>query len=273
MSESLNVLPIYNIAYIAKELKAIQKDEDRLVWGDLTHLDQLHYFGTTALDHLAQSLKIKKGDRILEVGSGLGGPARYLAANYKCHMMGVELQNDLFQTSVSLTKRCGLDQDVQFVKGDFTRLDFSGMKFDNLISLLVFLHIPNKEQLFLNCAKALRAEGGLYIEDFYIRKPLADFEKNELMKQLACSRLQTREEYLASLQEAGFTNLVFEDLTESWGEFLAKRWSDFQKIKTAKISFHGEETVARLDEFYEVTSELFANRNLGGVRIQGQKYS
>ncbi len=271
MSDLLSALPIYNKNYIWNELKAIKKDEGQLLWSDLIQFDQLHYFGTKALDHLSRCLGLTNKDHLLEVGSGLGGPARYLAANYRCRLTGIELQEDLFQTSVSLTMRCGLDQEVDFVHGDFTRLDFSNKKYDHLISLLVFLHIPNKDELFLKCAKSIRSGGGLYIEDYFIQNSLEEFEKNDLLKKIACSNLQTREEYLASLKSSGFTQLIFEDMTDFWKDFLAKRWSDFQNEKSNKIRIHGQEAVTRLSEFYEITNQLFSNGNLGGVRIHGKK--
>ena len=58
---------------------------------------------------------------VLDVGAGLGGPARYLAARCRCHVVAIELQADLHHTSLDLTRRCGLADNVRHVHADFLK--------------------------------------------------------------------------------------------------------------------------------------------------------
>jgi cyclopropane fatty-acyl-phospholipid synthase-like methyltransferase len=61
----------------------------------------------------------KAAMRIINVGSGLGGPARYLAGHYGCQVLAVELQDELHRTAAELTERCRLGDQVTHVAGDF----------------------------------------------------------------------------------------------------------------------------------------------------------
>ncbi|MGH6875385.1 MAG: SAM-dependent methyltransferase, partial [Aestuariivirgaceae bacterium] len=75
---------------------------------DLTAFDQYHYLGTSAVDQAIEALGIVATSRVLEIGSGIGGPARYVAQRTGAHVFALELQPDLHQTAESLTRRCGL---------------------------------------------------------------------------------------------------------------------------------------------------------------------
>ena len=65
----------------------------------LGHLDQYHYLGTDACDDVAALLGLRPGVSMLDVGSGIGGPARYLAATTGCSVVGVELQPELVRAA------------------------------------------------------------------------------------------------------------------------------------------------------------------------------
>ena len=92
----------------------------------LGHLDQYHYLGTQACDHVIELLGIQADASVLDIGSGIGGPARYLSANTGCQVVGVELQAELTDAGAELTARVeGLAERVAFVTGDFSSDDDS----------------------------------------------------------------------------------------------------------------------------------------------------
>ena len=62
--------------------------------------------------------------KALDIGSGIGGPARHLAATTGCHLMALELQEDLHKVASDLTKRCKLEDKVTHICGNFLRMDF-----------------------------------------------------------------------------------------------------------------------------------------------------
>merc|ERR1719162_302848 len=85
----------------------------------LGHLDQYHYMGTEACDEVIEILGLDSDVSVLDIGAGIGGPARYLSMKSGCEVIGVELQGDLTAAASDLTKRVGLDDKVRFVTGDF----------------------------------------------------------------------------------------------------------------------------------------------------------
>src|SRR5215469_9093694 len=84
----------------------------------LFSLDQWHYHGTAAIDAAARSLALSRESRVLEIGSGIGGPARYLAHAVGCHVTALELQPKVHAIASDLTQRCGLDGRVAHICGD-----------------------------------------------------------------------------------------------------------------------------------------------------------
>src|SRR5215471_18285129 len=132
----------------------------------LFHLDQWHYHGTAAIDAAARSLALAPASRVLEVGSGIGGPARYLAHTVGCHVTALELQPKVHAIAADLTRRCGLDGRVAHVCGDALSYPMSDADFDAIVSWLALLHIPDRGRLLARLAQALRPGGGCYIEDF-----------------------------------------------------------------------------------------------------------
>src|SRR4051794_13699030 len=81
-------------------------------------LDQWHYHGTEGIRAAAEQLGLSPGSCVLDVGSGIGGPARYLAHTYGCFVTALELQPELNAIAVDLTQRCGLAGRVSHVCGD-----------------------------------------------------------------------------------------------------------------------------------------------------------
>lgn len=267
---SLKSSPLYQLAHVLHRIEAKCPGDGPLTVPDLLDLDQLHYLGTDALDEAAQKLGLSREKRVLDIGSGLGGPARYLAYRYGCRVTGVELQEDFFQTSVALTRRADLSHLVDFIHGDFTRLDLQAKPFDHWISFLAFLHIPDRKRLFDACARALRPGQTFYIEDFFQRRPLTPEESQALSETVACSYLPTEREYMADLRAAGFADIEWLDATPIWQPWVADRSERFREDYAQKVKLHGPALADGLDRFYRVIRELFSSGNLGGVRIHGR---
>ena len=81
-------------ARIAEVLQANGRDLERLSIDDLGAIDEFHLRGRAATSDLAVLAAVQAADHILDVGAGLGGPARWLAQNYSCHVTTVDLTSD-----------------------------------------------------------------------------------------------------------------------------------------------------------------------------------
>lgn len=251
---------------IHRELAACGISPDQpLMVSDLTPFDQFHYHGTEAVDEAIAALGLKPGMRVLDIGAGLGGPARYLAEKSGAHVTALELQEDLNAVGEELTRRCGLVALVDHRCGNV--LDGLEGNFDAMVSMLCFLHIPDRARLFAICRAALGARGKLYVEDFALRRTATASEAEALAVKVQCSYLPTAEQYRRHFLGAGFQRVEMADVTADWTSFTAERLAAYRKARPRNIAVHGVEVVEGLEDFYATVAGLFADGAISGVRI------
>jgi cyclopropane fatty-acyl-phospholipid synthase-like methyltransferase len=234
---------------------------------DLVPYDQYHYEGTNAVDAAADQLAVRSDDHVLDVGSGLGGPARYLADRTGCRVAALELQPDLHTIAGDLTARCGLEGRVEHLVGDILAGAAGPGRFDGLMSMLCFLHISDRPKLFDSCREVLRPGALMYIEDYFARGDLEPAERVELSNHLFCDYLPDLETYKSHMLAAGFTVENAIDMTSPWTEFVVARLRGFRENRDHLLKVHGTETVDSLDVFYATVVGLFRGGRLGGVRF------
>jgi sarcosine/dimethylglycine N-methyltransferase len=260
-----------HVERIFNELRELGLDKaGQLSVDALTPFDQYHYLGTEAVDEAARSLEVTPASRILEIGSGIGGPARYLAARTGCRVVALELQPDLHETGRSLTVRCGLDEQVLHVEGDVLASALDG-GFDGIMSFLVFLHIPSRKRLFDICHAALKPGHAMYIEDFVLNRAPSAEQRRDLEIKVMCPYLPDAATYARELEASGFTVERFEDQSRAWSTFTAQRLDAFRQARQRNIRVHGEAVTAGLDDFYSTVAALYAAGVLGGARIVARR--
>ena len=112
MGGTIKSMKLYwQVERIETELRALGiTEDDPLAVEDLLPFDQYHYRGTAAVDEALAALEVGPGHHLLDVGAGLGGPARYMAQKAGCRVTALELQPDLNETGARLTARCGLGE-------------------------------------------------------------------------------------------------------------------------------------------------------------------
>ena len=233
---------------------------------DLVPYDQYHYDGTNAVDAAAEMLGVVEQEHVLDVGSGLGGPARYMAAQVGCRVTALELQGDLHETAVELTSRCGLEGRVEHLHGDVLGGAAGSGRFDGIMSMLCFLHISDRETLLTSCRTALRPGAPMFVEDYYARGELEADELDDLSTHVFCDYLPAMDTYRSQLLAAGFEIEEIVDMTASWTEFVVERLEGFRAAHDRLVSIHGQETVDALDLFYATVVRLFEGGRLGGIR-------
>lgn len=273
MKENIKTMKLYHHPNrIYNELEKVGYEKDTpLKTEDISRYDQYHYLGTESVDEAIKVLTIDATTKVFDVGSGVGGPARYIAEKTGANVTALELQPDLNATAQSLTKQCGLADLVTHLCGNI--LDFSkeDSEFDALVSWLVFLHIPDRSSLLKKCNNILKTNGKMFIEDFYKR---GEFDKEELRilsEDVYCNYLPTLEEYRVQLTTNGFSIIEFTDMTERWSLFVKERFNKFIENRERHIKVNGIEIVEGLEDFYQKIVRLFNGRKLGGVRIVAQK--
>lgn len=257
-----------NVERILADLEAAgHHPETTLTVDDLTPYDQYHYEGTAAVDDAMAAVGAGSGSNILDVGSGLGGPARYIADRSGAHVTALELQADLNDTAASLTQRTELTGLVRHVNGDVLAGDAGFDTFTGLVSMLCFLHIPERERLFARCAEALLPGGVMFVDDYVARAPLSDADRERLAQTVYCSYLPDLATYRRHLEDAGFVDIEIDDKTDDWTSFVVARLEQFRGSREELVARYDEDTVEGLDHFYATVAELFEGGNLGGTRM------
>lgn len=141
-------------------------DPDRLNAIDLAPADEFHVGGLDATRELASQMELSRGLHILDVGSGIGGPARYFAAEHQCKVTGVDLTEEFVQVARSLTRRAKLDNAVNFVQASALDLKFDAGTFDRAYMIHVGMNIADKAGVFREVRRVLKPGGKFAIFDF-----------------------------------------------------------------------------------------------------------
>lgn len=257
----------HNPERIYNELKATENDKDALKVQDLSSFDQYHYLGTAAVDDAIRILKISSKDKIMDVGSGIGGPARYLADKTGCQVTALELQSDLHEVALSLTERCGLSGLVKHLCGNILDFPEEDCDFNFIVSWLSFLHIPDRDSLIRKCYNILKSDGKMFIEDFYKGSEFTEEEVRILSRDISCVYLPTFNDYKKQLICGGFKKVELTDKTDGWKNFVRERKEKFIQTHKQQMEIHNTEIVEDLEDFYRKMDWLFEGGNLGGLRI------
>jgi SAM-dependent methyltransferase len=145
-------------------LATLGADPEHLDSDQLAPVDEFHIGGRAATAELVDQLELRPGLRVLDVGSGLGGTARYLARRHGVEVTGLDLTAEYVQVAASLTRRAGLAELVQFRQGSATKLPFPDSSFDRACMLHVGMNVADKAALFAGIRRVLVAGGvfGIY---------------------------------------------------------------------------------------------------------------
>ena len=180
-------------------------DTASLTASDLAPIDQLHAGGAPATAYLLGQLGLDPHTRLLDVGCGIGGPARLAAASFSCPVVGIDLSPDFVEAARTLTDRVGLTPLVEHRVSSGESLAFEDATFDRAMLIHVGMNIPDKATVFAEVHRVLRPGGvfGLYEQmrtaDGDLPYPLPWSEDER------CSFVETPETYGELLRTAGFT--------------------------------------------------------------------
>lgn len=217
-----DVRPHYGMAGLAERLKtalAIFGPEDQpLTPEQLGALDQFHTRGLAATAELAALAGLAAGASVLDVGSGLGGPARFVAARHGCQVMGVDLSAPFVEAARYLTARTGQESQVSFEVASALELPFADRSFDAVLLQHVAMNIHDRARLYREAARVLKRGGRFAIFDV-VRKSGEPHYPLPWARTPTTSFLLTAEETRAAIEASGFRTLTWQDDSEP-----AKAW-------------------------------------------------
>ncbi len=152
---------------ILKALADMGKDVSQLTPIDLAPVDEFHIRGRAATVELASRASLTAGMRVLDVGCGLGGSARYLATEYQCHVTGVDLTQEYVDTANALAKLVDLQSAVEFRQASALELPFDDRTFDLVWTEHVQMNIADKHAFYAEIARVLKPGGRLVFHDIF----------------------------------------------------------------------------------------------------------
>ncbi len=194
-------------------LRGTGVDVDALRVEDLGGIDQFHAGFMPATEHLLEALDLTAETPLLDVGAGLGGPARVAAARYGCQVTGIDLSPDFVDVATSLTARVGLTNQVMFDLGSATAMPYDDGAFSRAMINHVGMNIPEKDRVFAEVRRVLRPDGlfavyeQMRVGDGDLTYPLP-WAQDE-----TSSFVETRQRYVELLEAAGFRIEADEDRT------------------------------------------------------------
>lgn len=132
---------------------------------DLAPYDQFHGRGIEATLDMMKLMPARPADHILDIGSGLGGPARLVARHFGCTVTGIDLMPEFCEVSDELSRLLHLDQKTQFKVADATSMPFTDGSFDGAYSLNVSMNIADKPALYAELLRVLKPQGWLVLSE------------------------------------------------------------------------------------------------------------
>lgn len=211
---------------ISASLRKAGKDTGKLAPADLATVDEFHIRGRQATLELAQSLKLTASSRVLDIGSGLGGPARTLAEVYGCHVSGIDLTKAFCDAATTLSDWVGLGDRVTFLQGDATHLPFPDGMFDAAMTIHVAMNIARKDRMYAEARRVLRPGARFAVYDVLQGEGGDVLFPVPWAREPSISHLATPDEMQSLLTGAGFGIVEVHDSTEEgqrWFEAMAAR--------------------------------------------------
>lgn len=191
-------------AAIAAGLGELGKSPDTITFEDLAPADEFHIGGRAATAALCERAEIAAGDHVLDLGSGIGGPARFIAGTRDCRVTGIDLTPSFVEAARTLTEWTGQTEHVDFEVGSVLDLPFEDDSFDCAVQLHVGMNIEDKSALALEVARVLRPGGCYAIYDVMRHREGRVTYPVPWAGDEAYSFLATPDEYRSGLEEAGF---------------------------------------------------------------------
>lgn len=143
-------------ALILSALEKTGKGTHDLTVEDLAPVDHFHARGFLATVELADRLPVTSESNLLDIGCGLGGPARYFAQRFKCKVSGIDIAPGFVEAANKLTALLGMEQQVTIVHGDGEHLPYPDGTFDGAYSQHVTMNVGDRGQFFSEAFRVLK---------------------------------------------------------------------------------------------------------------------
>ncbi len=202
-------------------LKTLGPEEQRLTPPQLATLDQFHTRGLAATTELAKLAGMTADMSVLDVGSGIGGPARFLAATCGCQVTGVDLSEPFVDAARYLTERTGQSGQVSFQTASALELPFDDGRFDVAVLQHVAMNISDRARLYREILRVLKSGGKFATFDVVLNSGNPHYPV-PWARTPATSFLLTAAATREAIESAGFRMLAWQDDSEAVKAWIAQ---------------------------------------------------
>jgi len=188
-------------------LAAVQnagKNMAALTYADLAIVDEFHIGGRPATKALGEQIDLPAGARVLDVGCGIGGPARFFAAERGWQVEGIDLTAEYVEVAKALSQRVGMANKVAFRQASAVALPFPNGYFDGAYMIHVGMNIADKKTVFAGIHRTLKKGGLFAIYDAMRQSDGAFSYPVPWSSEPATNHIAPPETYKAALKAAGF---------------------------------------------------------------------
>ncbi|KAL9330354.1 hypothetical protein ACSQ67_005357 [Phaseolus vulgaris] len=215
--------------------------------------------GLETTEEFVAKLGLKPGQKVLDVGCGVGGGDFYMAENFDVEVVGIDLSINMI--SLAIERAIGLNYAVEFDCADCFKKSYPDNTFDVIYTRDTMLHVKDKPTLFRSFYKWLKPGGKILITDYCKSAQSPSSEFAEYIKK-GGYYLHDMKAYEKMLEDAGFDDLIAEDRTDQFVKTLQKELDALENKKDDFIRDFSEE------DYNEIVERWKAKQSRGASKEQ-----
>lgn len=196
---------------IVSALEKMSKPLQNLTIDDLAPVDHFHARGLPATVELADQLPIKAGQHILDIGCGLGGPARYIAKRFQCQVSGLDITEPFVEAANKLTTLLRMEPTVKIELGDGQHLPYSDSHFDGAYTQHVTMNVADRPKFFAEAYRVLKPGAFFALTEHGLGPKGEPYHPVPWTADGSGAYLLAPSETRSLLEKTGFEDIVVED--------------------------------------------------------------
>ena len=223
---------------ILNGLESSGKNLHTLEPNDLSPIDEFHTRGKESTIEIANLAQLQPHHKVLDVGCGLGGSARYIANEYGCSVVGIDLTDEYVDVAKKLTEFVKLSDKVSFKQGSAIELPFPSENFDIVWTEHTQMNISDKEKFYGEMSRVLKPKGRLVFHDVFFGTNKTPYYPTPWAEYDSLSSLCTQEEAKTAIQKSNLVIDEWNDKSKLSLEFFKEMIKKTEKSGPPPLGFH-----------------------------------
>jgi len=257
MADSVNLYDSTYGKFVARVLEEVRRE----AFGE--DIGQNSWLTADEYRRFFRWLELDTSSEVLEIASGSGGPALFMASETGCRVTGIDNNENGVANANRTARQQGMDSRVSFLTADASKtLPFETSAFDRIVCIDAVNHLPNRARVFTEWHRVLKPGAKVLFTDPIVVTGQLDNEEIAIRSSIGFFLFTPRGANEKLLEDAGFELLYFEDVTEQEAQ-VSKRWLDARHARRDDLlKIEGEETFEGLQRFFEMVYRLSSERRL-----------